>query len=658
MQRGHCRVALERAESYGGDGEAMYKLLLIWRYLLTRRIALLSVGGVAISVMIMMVVNAIMLGFSREMENRIHGALSDVTISSRSSLRGFDDVDSRIRDVYKIAGDMVEAVTPTVTTPGLLSYEYNGGEVVTRQVQLVGIDAATNEKVTAISRYLQHPENRSKLSFDLREDGYDTRNPLFGEDGVVRPRLAEAGWKKRRADAKYEKFRWEEQARRREIYEQSRKPDSAPESSSVVDYSRDPASGSVDDPNSNPYAAVLANLPEPPVYDDVPDAETGSAASPASPDSPALDLNAPLDNPSAIDPGFASVAPAAESPDAPTPLDDVPDATSDAFDSASAAPDLLIGTPFDGLDAFNVEKDKETTQETGAILGVGTISGMRRRHLNPQTGKEEIRESLSTLPGADVTLSFLAAAAENSLPSIVYDRFTIVDLYECNMAEYDDSFVFVPIEKLQELRRMIAPDGTRMASQLLIKAKPGVRIEDLRDRLSESPEFPEQLYYVETWKDQQATTLAAVATELSLLNVVLFLSCGGAGFCILAIFYMIVVDKRRDVGILKSLGASGAGILQIFLFYALALGVVGTSLGMILAFWFIAHLQEIADFLSRLMGHEVFDPTIYMFSKVPAIVDPWTVFWIDVGALFVATGASVIPAVRAARLKPVDTLRV
>lgn len=647
----------------------MYKLLLIWRYLLTRRIALLSVGGVAISVMIMMVVNAIMLGFSREMENRIHGALSDVTISSRSSLRGFDDVDSRIRDVYKIAGDMVEAVTPTVTTPGLLSYEYNGGEVVTRQVQLVGIDAATNEKVTAISRYLQHPANRAKLSFDLREDGYDTRNPLFGEDGTVRPRLAEAGWKKRRADAKYEKFRWEEQARRREIYEQSRKPDSAPESASVVDYSRDPASGAVDDPNANPYAAVLANLPEPPVYDDVPDDDPDSGASPTSLDSSALDLNAPLDapldesgspdDPSALDPGFASVAPsAAESPEAPTPLDDVPDATSDAFDSPSAAPDLLIGTPFDGLDSFNVENDKETTQETGAILGVGTISGMRRRHLNPQTGKEEIRESLSTLPGADVTLSFLAAAAENSLPSIVYDRFTIVDLYECNMAEYDDSFVFVPIEKLQELRRMIAPDGTRMASQLLIKAKPGVRIEDLRDRLSESPEFPEQLYYVETWKDQQATTLAAVATELSLLNVVLFLSCGGAGFCILAIFYMIVVDKRRDVGILKSLGASGAGILQIFLFYALALGVVGTSLGMILAFWFIAHLQQIADFLSRLMGHEVFDPTIYMFSKVPAIVDPWTVFWIDVGALFVATGASVIPAIRAARLKPVDTLRV
>ena len=177
-----------------------------------------------------------------------------------------------------------------------------------------------------------------------------------------------------------------------------------------------------------------------------------------------------------------------------------------------------------------------------------------------------MRETLATVPGADVTLSFLAASTENSLPSIVYDRFTIVDLYECHMAEYDDTFVYVPIEKIQQLRRMIAPDGTRMATQILIKAKPGVKIEELRDRISSSEEFPEQLFDVETWKDQQATTLAAVATELSLLNVVLFLSCGGAGFCILAIFYMIVVDKKRDVGILKSLGASGSGILQIFLF--------------------------------------------------------------------------------------------
>ena len=249
----------------------MYKLLLIWRYLLTRRIALVSVVSVTLGVATMIVVNAVMLGFSREMENRIHGALSDVTISSRSSLRGFDDVDARIRDAMKVAGDLIEATTPTVTTPGMLSYEFGGGEVVTRQVQIVGIDAATNERVTAIAQYLQHPENRKSLSFDLREDGYDVQNPTFGDDGVVRPRLAEAGWKKRRADAKYEKYRWEERRRRREILEKTAQASSAPPIVDVVD----PNAPAVD-----PYAAALQNFPKAPNYEEI---DEPLAAAPTAP---------------------------------------------------------------------------------------------------------------------------------------------------------------------------------------------------------------------------------------------------------------------------------------------------------------------------------------------------------------------------------------
>ncbi|MBQ9873826.1 MAG: FtsX-like permease family protein [Thermoguttaceae bacterium] len=604
----------------------MYKLLLIWRYLLTRRIALVSVVSVTLGVATMIVVNAVMLGFSREMENRIHGALSDVTISSRSSLRGFDDVDSRLRDVQKVAGDLVEATTPTVATPGLMSFDFGGGEVITRQVQVVGIDAVTNEKVTAVAQYLQHPANRERLSFDLREDGYDVQNPVFGEDGTVRPRLEHAGWKKRRADAEYEKYRWQEQERQRELYAKSNKPSSAPPMEGVVDYSSTGAADGDSEADGDPYAAALENMPTAPT-DDAVESDDESSDSPVS--EPSGD---PLETPSETE--------EVSEPDAP------------------GSPSILIGTPFDGIERYNTQIDRATTQETGAIVGVGLVGGLRRKHLNPDTNKEEIRENLSRLPGDDVTLSFLAVGAENSLPSIVYDRFTIVDLYECRMAEYDDSFVFVPIEKLQELRRMIAPDGTRMATQILIKAKPGVKIEDLRDRLRESEEFPEQLYDIETWKDQQATTLAAVATELSILNVLLFLSIAVAGFGILAIFFMIVVEKTRDVGILKSLGASGNGIMQIFLFYGLTLGVIGAGLGTALGFWFVANIQKVADFLSRVTGREVFDPTIYMFHQVPAIIEPSTVFWIIAGSLFIAVASSVLPALRAARLKPVDALRV
>ena len=158
----------------------MYKILLAWRYLLTRYIALVSVLSVTLGVATMIVVNAVMLGFTREMENRMHGALSDVTIGAWASLRGIEDVDQRVADVQEVAGDMIEAVTPTVSTQALLYYELPGGETVPRLVELIGIDTMTQEKVTAISQYLQHPENRKHLTFDLHDGGYDIRNHLAG----------------------------------------------------------------------------------------------------------------------------------------------------------------------------------------------------------------------------------------------------------------------------------------------------------------------------------------------------------------------------------------------------------------------------------------------------------------------------------------------
>ena len=313
----------------------MYKLLLIWRYLLTRRIALVSVVSVTLGVATMIVVNAVMLGFSREMENRIHGALSDVTVSAYS-LRGFDDVDARIRDAQKVAGDLIEAITPTVTTPGMLSFEFGGGEVITRQVQIVGIDAATNERVTAIAQYLQHPENRKALSFDLREGGYDVQNPTFGDDGVVRPRLAEAGWKKRRADAKYEKYRLDERRRRREILEKTAQADSAPPLEDVAEESVAPA--------VDPYAAALQNFPKAPTYDPM---EEASSAAPSVPNAPTpFDAGFPeLESPIAAAPSVPELAEVA--PETP-----VVGAVDEAENVSPRVPTAVAATPFDGLTEF------------------------------------------------------------------------------------------------------------------------------------------------------------------------------------------------------------------------------------------------------------------------------------------------------------------
>src|SRR5439155_7619685 len=121
-----------------------------------------------------------------------------------------------------------------------------------------------------------------------------------------------------------------------------------------------------------------------------------------------------------------------------------------------------------------------------------------------------------------------------------------------------------------------------------------------RDAMREN--FPAPLFRINTWRDKEGPLLAAVRIENAILNILLFLIIAVAGFGILAIFFMIVVEKTRDIGILKSLGASGRGIMGIFLSYGLSLGMVGSGAGMVLGLLFVVYINEIAKVLSKITG--------------------------------------------------------
>jgi lipoprotein-releasing system permease protein len=206
------------------------------------------------------------------------------------------------------------------------------------------------------------------------------------------------------------------------------------------------------------------------------------------------------------------------------------------------------------------------------------------------------------------------------------------------------------MDQLQQLSGM----GPK-ATSIQIKLKPGVDGNMVRDTLR--AEFPVDLFGVYTWRDKQGALLAAVDMEKAVLNILLFLIIAVAGFGILAIFFMIVVEKTRDIGILKSLGASSQGIMGIFLGYGLSLGIVGSGVGMVMGLLFVKYINQIRTGLEWLSGQAVFDPAIYYFYEIPTIVDTFTVTWIVVGALLIAVLASILPAFRAARLHPVEALR-
>jgi len=257
--------------------------------------------------------------------------------------------------------------------------------------------------------------------------------------------------------------------------------------------------------------------------------------------------------------------------------------------------------------------------------------------------------------GAKVVVSLMTATGQ---PKPVFDAFTVVAFSKTDMSEYDSMHVYLPLKRLQLLRLMGDGEGAGAVNQIQLKTRAGVDLDVLATKISDAlmKKWPLQ-HRVQTWEQKQGALLAAVAIEQSILNILLFFIIAVAGFGILAIFSMIVVEKTRDIGILKALGASSRGIKQIFLGYGLLLGLVGSGVGMLGGLLFVWKINEIEKWISSVTGHKVFDDTIYYFPSIPTKVDPFTVGWIVAGALAIAVLASVWPAHRASRMHPVRALR-
>jgi lipoprotein-releasing system permease protein len=325
-------------------------------------------------------------------------------------------------------------------------------------------------------------------------------------------------------------------------------------------------------------------------------------------------------------------------PQPKTPLSSIPA-------EAAIVPDDPSASSADRGLVFDPAKE----QFTGIVLGIA-IGSVRQR--NPE-GK--VLDYFLCRPGDDVQVTFPSAGTP---PKAISDQFTVVDFYESKMSEYDSGFAFVPLKKLQQMRGMIDPQtGVDAVTTIQLKLKPGTDLNIVRDKLRAHFPVDQFAYRVQTWRDMQGPLLAAVQMETTLLNILLFLIIAVAGFGILATFFMIVVEKTRDIGILKALGAPSRGVMSIFLNYGFSLGIVGSGAGMIGGLLFVTYINDIAKLIELLTGHEVFDPTVYYFQKIPTDVEPLAVVGVVFGAVLIAVLASVLPALRAARLRPVEALR-
>lgn len=572
----------------------MYKLLLCLRYLRTRYIALASIISVMLGVATMIVVNSVMSGFATEMRARIWGINADISIET-GSLDGEPNAQAHMELIRQVANEYVDSMTVSVEVFGLMHFR-RGGQWIPRPVQLVGIEPENKSKVGPYTENLDSYKT-------IREDGVVVRQPLRSPN-------EKPGW-----DLTAEATAYRKKEKERERIFLKHFLDQQQEQEPLME--RKPKLEG-DAPKFEEGVPTFENeVPEP--------KESAAAAVETANATVADDFQPAIQQVGAVQP-------------AP---EEVPNRPKD--DPFKAQPFVQQQFNPDAVEP----SDPDGPYRARVVLGAGLVEFIR------EIAPNKIRVERMVHPGDDVKITTVSAGRP---PRPVSFTATVTDIYKSGMSEYDSNLVFCNLEYLQEIRGMMDPQTQERAiTTVQIKLKNYNDAKLVLQKLENV--FPSHLYSVKTWEQKQGPLLAAVDIESAILNVLLFLIIAVAGFGILAIFFMIVVEKTRDIGILKALGASSRGVMSIFLLYGLGLGCVGSGIGVALGLVFVRYINEIEHGLSLVTGRKVFDERIYYFPSIPTDVNSFTVFWVAMGAMLIAVAASILPARRAARLHPVEALR-
>ncbi len=162
---------------------------------------------------------------------------------------------------------------------------------------------------------------------------------------------------------------------------------------------------------------------------------------------------------------------------------------------------------------------------------------------------------------------------------------------------------------------------------------------------------------IKTWKEKRSSLLQAVEAERGLTTILLSLVIIVAGFMLLAILSMMVLEKQRDIGIIRSLGGTVSGVAGIFLAEGLIIGTLGTGLGIALGYVTVTYLNPIANFIEQMTGWHPFPAKIYFLDEIPYIWSTNTTILIGAVAIILSFLFSLIPAIRAARKVPIEAIR-
>jgi lipoprotein-releasing system permease protein len=277
-----------------------------------------------------------------------------------------------------------------------------------------------------------------------------------------------------------------------------------------------------------------------------------------------------------------------------------------------------------------------------AILGVGlgdTITIYSPGNL------EEIVNGLNRLEEGGDQAKSAAELREMILPL----ELTVTGIFESGRYLYDSEFLLVPLHIGQEIYGLA--DGVH---GLTIKTVHPYQAAAVREKLEQVVEPGLRL---STWMDMNRELFEAIHMERNVMFFILLFIVIVAAFGIMNTLITVTVQKTREIGILKALGARTGQIIGVFVGQGIVVGLFGTLIGLATGIWLVQYRNQVSQWLSGVMGIEIFPASIYQFSEIPAEIVPSDIAIICASAFLICTVAAVIPAWFAARMDPVKALR-
>ena len=241
-----------------------------------------------------------------------------------------------------------------------------------------------------------------------------------------------------------------------------------------------------------------------------------------------------------------------------------------------------------------------------------------------------------------------AATAFGTVPRV--RTYRIVAIFDAGVNDYNSSVVFIPMHAAQIYFQM-----PKQVTQLSIMTTSAENVQAVTQAVIQTLDMPG--LRVMDWTKANNALFGAVQVEQNVMFLILTLIILVAAFNIISSLIMMVKDKRGDIAVLRTLGASRGAILRIFLMCGATVGVTGTLAGTLLGIVFCLNIERIRQFLQKLTGTNLFNPEVYYLEHLPAKLVWGQVFEIIIMALLLSFLATLYPAWRAARTDPVEVLR-